>query len=212
MGRLELETLGGDTALELAEFDSPPGDPVELLRGWLTGAVENGVREPGAMVLATTDPRGRPSTRVVLVKEIDDRGVVFGTDHGSRKGRELAAVAWAAGTLYWRETLQQISVAGPVEWLSDHESDALFAERSVPAQAAAIAARQSQPLRDRTELRGEAERLAAGDSPLPRPADWGGIRLVPERVEFWHGSTDRLHRRLHYEWIEGAWTSRRLQP
>lgn len=209
------DTLTGDTTLELPEFDAPPEEPLELLRAWLDGARVRGVREPGAAVLATADAAGRPSSRVVSVKEADDRGLVFTGFRGSRKGRELAERPWASVTFYWRETLQQLTVAGAVERLADTESDRLFAERPRAAQATTAVSQQSRPLDDEPALRARARQLSDGKGRLTRPAEWSGYRLLPESIEFWYGSPDRLHRRLWYERAAPdvtAWTHRRLQP
>lgn len=209
------DTLTGDTTLELPEFDAPPEDPLALLRAWLDAARERGVREPNAAVLATAGAVGRPSSRVVAVKEADDRGLVFTSFRGSRKGRELAERPWASVTFYWRETLQQLTVAGTVERLADNESDRLFAERPRAAQATTAVSQQSRPLDDEPALRARARELADSEGGLVRPEEWTGYRLLPQSVEFWYGSPDRLHRRLWYERAAPdvtAWTHRRLQP
>lgn len=206
-----VETLSGDTSLELPEFESPPADPLPVLERWLKGADERGVREPRALALATADERGRPSTRIVLLKQIAPV-VVFAFSSASRKGRDLAVNPRAAGTLYWRETLQQIVFEGPVEKLSEAESDALFAERPAVARATTAASRQGEALEDPVGLRREVAELGRDEGAVRRPEDWSGYRLDPDVVEFWHGSTDRLHRRLLYVKQDGAWTHRRLQP
>jgi dihydrophenazinedicarboxylate synthase len=206
-----VETLSGDSSLELPEFDSPPADPLPLLDGWLRAADGRGVREPRALALATADDRGRPSTRIVLMKQIAP-AVVFAFSSASRKGRDLAANPRAAGTLYWRETLQQIVFEGPVEKLSEADSDALFAERPTVARAATAASRQGQALGDQEGLRTKAADLVGNEGAVRRPKDWSGYRLDPDVIEFWHGSTDRLHRRLLYVKEGSAWTHQRLQP
>ena len=205
------ETLSGDPTLELPEFEEPPADPLALLSLWLQGADARGVREPRALALATADAEGRPSSRIVLLKQVTP-ALVFSGSYESRKGRELAANPRAAGTLYWRETLQQVTVEGPVRRLSEAESDALFAERPQAAQAGAVASRQGEPLDDAAELRRAAAEISASEQPPRRPTRWGGFRLDPDLVEFWHGSPDRLHRRLLYAKNGGAWEAQRLQP
>lgn len=144
------ETLSGDPTLELPEFDSPPEDSLSLLGRWLQEADARGVREPQAQALATADTEGRPSSRILLLKQATP-ALVFSGSYESRKGRDLAANPRAAGTLYWRETLQQVTVEGPVRKLSEEESDALFAERPQAAQASAVASRQGEPLGDAAE-------------------------------------------------------------
>ncbi len=204
-----IETLSGDPTLELPEFDDPPANPLPLLGRWLARADERGVREPRALALATADAAGRPSSRILLLKQASP-ALVFAGSYESRKGRELAANPRAAGTLYWRETLQQVTVEGPVRKLSEAESDAIFGERPAGAQATTVASRQGEPLEDPAALRQEAD--AAAKEPLHRPGRWGGWSLDPDLVEFWHGSPDRLHRRLLYIKGEGGWEYKRVQP
>lgn len=205
-----VETLSGDPTLELPEFDSPPTDPLPLLERWLRTADERGVREPRALALATADGEGRPSVRTLLVKQLSPT-LVFAGGYESRKGRDLAVNPRAAGTLYWRETLQQITIEGPVSRLSEEESDALFAERPAAGQATTVASEQGAALGDPEALRRRADELS-GEESLQRPASWGGFRLDPDLIEFWHGSPTRLHRRLLYIKDEGGWRHQRLQP
>jgi pyridoxamine-phosphate oxidase len=206
-----IETLSGDAELELPEFEAPPEDPLPLLDHWLRSADERGVREPRALALATADAAGRPSNRIVLLKSIAPT-IVFAFSYESRKGQELAVNPRAAGTLYWRETLQQIVFEGQVEKMSEAESDALFAERPRSGQATTVASNQGEALEDPEALRRIADGLARSKEPLQRPKDWWGYRLDPDLIEFWHGSKDRLHRRLLYVKTNGAWTHKRLQP
>jgi len=194
------------------EFDAPPADPMSLFRAWFDGAVEQGVREPGALALATADARGRASNRIVQVIGVRTAGLVFTSHADSRKGRDLAATGWASGVLYWRETGRQAIVAGPVAPLPDAESDALWAARPVSTHPMSVASHQSAPLPDEDALREEALRLARAGRPLARPAAWLGYLLAPEVVEFWQASPDRLHRRLRYERSDHGWTADRLQP
>lgn len=202
------ETLSGDASLELPEFEAPPAEPLGLLARWLAAAEARGVREPRALALATADAEGRPAVRTLLVKRLSP-ALVFAGSYESRKGRDLAANPRAAGTLYWRETLQQITVEGPVERLGEAESDEIFGERPAAARATTAASRQGEPLEDPEQLREAAAEL--GEAPR-RPKRWGAWRLDPDLVEFWHGSPDRLHRRLLYIKGENGWEHRRLQP
>ena len=206
-----VETLSGDPTLALPEFDAPPAEPLPLLERWLRSAEERGVREPWALALATADAEGRPSSRILLLKQVTP-ALVFAGSYESRKGRELAANPRAAGTLYWRETLQQVTVEGPVRKLSEAESDAIFGERPPDAQATTVASRQGEPLDDPADLRRKADEVSSDEEPRSRPERWGGWRLDPDLVEFWHGSPDRLHRRLLYIKGERGWEHKRLQP
>jgi dihydrophenazinedicarboxylate synthase len=206
--REPVETLSGDPGLTLPEFEAPPQEPLPLLERWLRSADERGVREPRALALATADAEGRPSTRIVLLKQAAP-AIVFAFSANSRKGRELAANPRAAGTLYWRETLQQVVFEGPVEKLSAAESDRLFAERPPAGQATTVASSQGEPLDDPEGLRKAAAELAEAGRGLGLAEE---RRLDPDLVEFWHGSPDRLHRRLLYVKSDGRWTHQRLQP
>ncbi len=209
MGAEQVETLSGKATLALPEFDSPPSDPLPLLERWLRAADEEGVREPRALALATADAEGRPSVRTLLVKQLTPT-LVFAGSYDSRKGRDLAANPRAAGTLYWREMLQQITIEGPVEHLSEEESDALFAERPTAGRATTVASQQGAALADPAGLRRKVDALDG--KWLRRPPNWGGFRLDPDLIEFWHGSPDRLHRRLLYVKSENGWRHKRLQP
>ena len=194
------------------EFDSPPPEPLSLLRDWFKRAYSLEVREPGAVALATVDTAGRPSTRMIQTLEITDRGLVFTSHTGSQKGRDIAATGHGSGVLYWRETNQQIILSGVVERLSDLSSDRLWADRPSAALPMSIATRQSEPLEDADALLAEANRLAESGEPLPRPPYWAGYQLVPSTVEFWQSSPDRLYRRLRYDRAGSGWTTTRLQP
>lgn len=205
-------TFAETVDLDLPEFDEPPADPIELFRRWFQEAGAQGVREPGALALGTADSHSRSSSRIVQVIDITAEGLVFTSHDGSQKGRDMAATKWASGVLYWRETRQQLTLAGPVERLSDAESDALWNARPVSTHPMSVASRQSEPLEDEKALRAEAQRLAGLGQPLPRPAVWSGYHLRPVMVEFWHGSLDRLHRRLRYDREGDVWAARRLQP
>jgi pyridoxamine-phosphate oxidase len=205
--------LSGDTSFAFPEFDDPPASPFDVARAWLAGAEEADVAEPLSMTLATAAD-GIVTARTVDVKTIDDRGLLFGTSADSPKGRQLAANPAAALQVYWRETMQQLRFEGVVVRLSDAESDELFAARSPKSRAATAVAAQSAPL-DGTvqDLIDDANALLedAGDD-VPRPEAWAAWRLEPVSVEFWHGSRDRMHRRLQYALAHGTWSATRLQP
>lgn len=193
------------------EFTRPPESPIPLLRQWFELAAARQVREPGAMALATVSAAGRPSSRMVQLSRITDRGIVFATHAGSRKGLQFDETGCWAGTFYWRETNQQISLAGDVERLGDAEADALWRVRPVEANAMSVATRQSAPLTDEQQLLTTALSLAERGAP-PRPATWLAYELVVTEVEFWQSSEDRLYRRLRYDLTERGWTAVRLQP
>ncbi len=212
------DTLTGDDSLILPEFEVPPSEPLALVREWLDRAGARGVREAWVAALATvgSDADGGhpvPSVRMVLIKELDASGLIFTTYTSSRKGTDLAANPRASVVFYWRETLQQLKIDGVVEQLGDEESDRLFAERSPSAQATTVVSHQGRPLDSEERLAADAMHLADGGTELRRPADWAGYRLAPTGIEFWHGRTDRLHRRLAYVLqSDGRWKATRLQP
>lgn len=211
-GEVGRGTLSGDSALHLPEFNAPPEDPVELLRAWLDAA-DGVVREPLAVALATANEVGQPSSRIVLLKGLSSDGaLIFTTSRDSRKGRDLERNPLAAMTFYWRETLQQVNIAGRVQRVDDLLSDAYFAERPVAAQATTTVSQQGRPLVDEQALQESAEQMVDAGEPIGRPATWGGYRLDPTSIEFWHGNSSRLHRRLAYLRSDDRWLHRRLQP
>lgn len=193
---------------------SLPLDLRRRLQSWLARAHRAGVREPTAMALATADSRGRPSVRTVLLKGLDARGLVFYTNLRSRKGRALAANPRAALCLYWDPLRRQLLVEGRVERVSDREADAYWATRPRASQLAAWASQQSQPLDRRATLltRLAAARWRFAGRPVPRPPHWSGIRLIPDRLEFWTARPNRLHDRLCYTRRGPRWIRTLLYP
>jgi pyridoxamine 5'-phosphate oxidase len=188
-------------------------DPLVELRAWLDDA-RDAVPQPDAMVVATATPDGRPSARVVLLRGLDDRGLVFFTNRESRKGRELAVSPRAAAVLHWWELGRQVRIEGAVEEVFADESDAYWETRPRGSQIAAWASPQSRPLESRDELEAlvaEAE-ASFGDGDVPRPGFWGGFRIVPELVELWVHRDDRLHDRIVYRRAPGGWERERLAP
>lgn len=170
--------------------------------------------DPTAMSLATVSADGAPSVRIVLLKNVDERGFVFYTNLRSRKGRELAVVPKAALCFYWAALNVQIRVEGAVEAVSDEEADAYFASRARESQIGAWASAQSEPLASMEQLRdrvAEVEARFAG-VPVPRPPHWSGRRVKPGRIEFWHAGAFRLHERRVFEREDDRWTMRRLFP
>ena len=189
-------------------------DPIVEFRRWLAVAVAAQLPTVNAITLATVDDRGRPAARIVLLKDVDDRGFVFFTNYESRKGGDLAAHPFAALVAFWEPLHRQIRVEGAIEKVTPAESDAYFASRPRGSQLGAIASPQSQPIASRALLEqrlAEAERTV-GDGAPARPASWGGYRLVPDMVELWQGQVSRLHDRVRYRRLEGAWVRDRLAP
>jgi pyridoxamine 5'-phosphate oxidase len=189
-------------------------DPIAQFRRWFDDAVKGALPMVNAMTLATVSASGRPSARIVLLKGIDDRGLVFYTDYESRKGRELDANPRAALVFYWIELEREVRVEGVVEKTSAAESDEYFASRPVGSRLAANASSpQSAVLagREALEQRYREVEQRYGESP-PRPQSWGGYRVVPDVMEFWQGRRNRLHDRLLYTKEEGGWAIVRLAP
>ncbi len=186
----------------------------EQFRIWFADAVAAGLPEPNAMVVATADAAGRPSARTVLLKGYDDAGFVFYTNYTSRKGAEAAANPYASLVFPWHPMQRQVIVAGRVERVSRAETEAYFATRPRGSQLGAWASPQSKVLPDRAAvdagLAAVTERF--GDGPVPAPPHWGGLRVIPETVEFWQGRSNRLHDRLRYRRDGADWVIERLAP
>ena len=183
------------------------------LARWFADAVAADLHEPNAVVLATSTPDGRPSARTVLLKGFDERGLTVYTNYTSRKGRELTANPYASMVVPWIDLHRQVVACGPVERLTAEESAAYFRSRPRGAQLSAWASRQSSVIPSREDLVARRAALEAelGDD-IPAPDFWGGLRLVPETVEFWQGRSDRLHDRLRFRRTDNDWVVERLSP
>ena len=189
-------------------------DPMEMFARWLEEAIAAGIDEPNAMTLATATPEGKPSARVVLLKEMTRNGFTFFTNYRSRKGEELRLNPYAALVFDWHEMARQVRIEGAVEQLPPDESDAYYLSRPENARIGAWTSPQSRVVADRGELdalQREVEQRFAQE-PLPRPDHWGGYLVRPERIEFWQGRPNRMHDRLVYEKNEEEWSLQRLAP
>ena len=189
-------------------------DPLDLFDRWFAEAERNEPNDPNAMALATADLEGRPSARMVLLKGHGVDGFVWYTNAESRKGMDLAANPHAALLFHWKSLRRQVRLAGPVERVAADMADAYFGSRSRASQLAAAASDQSRPLPSREtftdRIAALEERLDGG--PVPRPAHWGGYRLVPETIEFWSDGTDRMHHRRLFTHDGEGWTEGFLFP
>jgi len=189
-------------------------DPIDKFRELLERAHAVEPADPTAVALATADAEGRPAARMVLLKMVDERGFVFFTNYGSRKAQDLARNPRAALCFFWPALQTQVRVEGSVERVEDLESEEYFASRPRGHQLAAWASRQSAVLEERRELLQRYEEMEArfGEGAIPRPPFWGGFRLSPQRIEFWHGFENRLHDRLLYRREGPSWSCARLNP
>jgi pyridoxamine 5'-phosphate oxidase len=194
-------------------------DPFALFRAWLAEAEKTEPNDPSAVALATATPDGRPSVRMVLLKDVvdtpgPDGGFVFYTNMESRKGTELAANPHAALCFHWKSLRRQVRVEGPVAPVPDAEADAYFNSRARDSRIGAWASLQSRPLESRHALEKRVAQVAARHAvgPVPRPPHWTGARVVAERIEFWRDRPFRLHDRVVYTWGGDRWQTQRLYP
>ncbi|CAM3226234.1 pyridoxamine 5'-phosphate oxidase [Rhodothermus bifroesti] len=210
----ELAQLRREYARQALDEAQLPDDPLTLFQQWFKEALQAEVADPNAMVLATADISGRPSARVMLLKDCDTQGFVFFTNYESRKGHELTENPWAALVFWWAALERQVRVEGRVEKVSAEESDAYFQTRPRESQLGAWASPQSQVIPDRATLEHRVAELMArfNGQEVPRPPYWGGFRLIPEVIEFWQGRPGRLHDRIRYRRTPQGWVKDRLAP
>ena len=223
-------SLEGNSNLIQTNWSSPPSDPMDLMKDWIDRAIKVGVSEPSGMNLTTVDRAGWSRNRVVLVKELTEFSIIFGSSSTSDKGKDIDANPKVAGNFWWRESIQQIHFRGFAAIASTEKSDRLFESRSREAQAVALCSKQSQPLHSETDLKTRFEALSCSKQPLQRPATWNAYEIMPIEYEFWQGDATRLHKRLRYrlqipnidlskisnpyelELTQGKWIQQRLQP
>jgi len=188
-------------------------DPFALFRHWLDAATETEPNDPNAMALATSTPDGHPNVRMVLMKRLDERGFSFYTNGQSQKGEELTANPYASACFHWKTQRRQVRIQGPVLQLPAADADQYFHSRSRGSQIAAVASYQSHPLLSREALEVAAEALAHQfPGEIPRPPQWLGFLIQPQRIEFWQDGRDRLHDRMLFTRDGDAWVRTRLYP
>jgi pyridoxamine 5'-phosphate oxidase len=190
-------------------------DPIQQFSSWLNEAIVAEALEPTAMVLSTVSAEGAPSSRVVLLKGIDGGAMIFYTNYESRKGRELARNANAALLFFWPELERQVRIEGAIERVAPETSTAYFHSRPFESQLGAASSPQSQVIASRDVLDQRFAELAnanTGRAAIERPAHWGGFALTPHTIEFWQGRPSRMHDRIRYRKLDGAWVVERLAP
>jgi len=207
----ERREYGGDK-LKISEL---PSDPLTLFTQWIEQALASGNPDPTAMTLSTVDSKGQPSSRIVLLKQLNGNRLVFYTNYNSRKSREIGANAQVAAHFFWPELERQVKIAGIAIRMNAAESDDYFKSRPYDSKIAAWASPQSECIPDREYLENafkqNMEKFGKSNE-IPRPPHWGGYAILPSRMEFWQGGTKRLHDCIEYIKEKGGWTFRRLAP
>ena len=189
-------------------------NPYQQFKLWFEQAVAADILEPNAMTVATVTAEGKPSARIVLLKDFDDRGFVFYTNYNSQKGVELQNCPYAALVFLWGDLERQVRIEGKVEFVSESEATRYFHSRPASSQLGAWASEQSSIIEDRSILEQRLQQLETEyqDTIIPKPPHWGGVRVIPEEIEFWQGRPSRLHDRLRYKSVAGEWQIDRLAP
>lgn len=208
-----MKDLRREYTLSILESEHLLADPLEQFQEWFRQCLAHGATEPNAMVLSTVAEDGRPSSRVVLMKEIKEGGIIFFTNYHSRKGRELESNPNVSLLFFWEKMERQVRIEGKVTRISTEESDEYFYSRPFPAQLGAMISPQSEIIPDRDYLIHAMEKLQEKTARATRPAHWGGYKVIPDYFEFWQGRENRLHDRFAYSLYQGSdWMLSRLAP
>jgi len=188
--------------------------PLDQFRLWFKQAEDAQIREPNAMILATVSPEGQPWNRTVLLKKLDDRGLIFFTNYESRKAKHIASNPRVSAVFLWLELERQVVVNGTAEKISSRESLAYFITRPLGSQLGAWTSQQSSVIKSRSLLEAKLYemKMKFADGKIPLPSFWGGYRIVPDAFEFWQGRQNRLHDRFLYSREDDGWKVERLQP
>lgn len=211
----KIHNMRTDYLKDILDREHLDDDPLVMSKKWFKVAVDQEIFEANAISLATVNEDKQPSIRTVLLKGIDEVGFIFYTNYHSRKGREIEQNPRASILLFWKELERQIRIEGKIEKLSDQESKSYFKSRPKGSQLGAWASPQSKVIIDRAELEDrllELKDIYKDREQLPKPAHWGGYRLVPHYYEFWQGRENRLHDRFEYKQEDEGWTINRLAP
>ena len=220
-------SLEGNSNLIQTNWKSPPTNPMDLMKDWVRQAKQAEFAEPLGMTLTTIDRSGLPWNRVVLIKQLDEFSIVFGSSSVSEKGKNIEHNSMVAGSLWWRESIQQIQFRGFAS-IAESRSEELFNKRSRKAKAVAICSSQSELLASEAELETKIAELVSSNKTLSKPATWNAYQIIPVEYEFWQGDASRLHKRLRYslqtspdltqthlaesELTDRNWIQQRLQP
>lgn len=211
---MEISHLREEYRREALNRETLNADPMEQFKAWFGQTQAAELREPNAMVLATVDPDGQPFNRTVLLKKLDERGLVFFTNFESRKARHMFKNPKVSVLFLWLELERQVSINGTVERISAAESLAYFATRPLGSRLGAWTSQQSSVIKSRSLLEGKLEEMKRkfADGKIPLPSFWGGYRIIPKSYEFWQGRRNRLHDRFLYSTSGDHWEIKRLQP
>ncbi len=211
----DLENIRRNYSREKLEESGLPADPMDLFIRWFDQANESSNLDPTAMTLSTVERNGQPSSRIVLLKKIEEGKLIFYTNYHSKKSREIRAHARVAAHFFWPELERQVKIAGIARPVEDSDSDSYFNSRPFESKISAWASPQSEVIPNRKYLENEYEKYRkkyAGAEIVPRPAYWGGYAITPSWIEFWQGGNDRLHDRIEYSWKDEKWSFVRLAP
>ncbi len=214
MDKVELQKLREEYSLSSLDESDVSQNPIDQFKQWIEEALKAGVPEPNAMNLATVDKKGRPHSRIVLLKGFDENGFVFFTNYASDKGKEIEENPHVSLCFFWIELERQIRIDGVAKKISKVESEAYFKSRPHMSQVGALASNQSEIVENRLFLEQKFEKLEAKftEGEVPMPESWGGYVIDPSALEFWQGRRSRLHDRVKYEWKADNWIINRLSP
>ena len=209
----EIADIRKDYKLKSLSEKEVSSNPYDQFGIWWKEAIESNLEEVNAMTLSTASKEGRPSSRIMLLKGYDEKGFVFFTNYNSRKGGEILETPFVSLLFFWKELERQVRIEGSIEKLEDSYNDEYFYSRPVGSRIGAWASKQSSVLKNREELENNVIKYTQefGDS-VPRPAHWGGYRVVPDKIEFWQGRSSRLHDRVVYNLDNNVWRINRLSP